>query len=69
MAPFFRYLKARRRVLLAWGLFVLCFLISFLLYHLPVGAVLYPAGLCLLLGGLLTALDFRRVCRDHRRLL
>lgn len=69
MALFFRYLKARRRVLLAWGLFVLCFLISFLLYHLPVGAVLYPAGLCLLLGGLLTALDFRRVCRDHRRLL
>lgn len=69
MALFFRYLNARRRVLLAWGLFVLCFLISFLLYHLPVGAVLYPAGLCLLLGGLLTALDFRRVCRDHRRLL
>ena len=69
MALFFRYLKARRRVLLAWGLFVLCFLISFLLYHLPVGAVLYPAGLCLLLGGLLTALDFRRVYRNHRRLL
>ncbi len=69
MALFFRYLKARRRVLLAWGLFVLCFLISFLLYHLPVGAVLYPAGLCLLPGGLLTALDFRRVYRNHRRLL
>lgn len=69
MALFFRYLNARRRVLLAWGLFVLCFLISFLLYHLPVGAVLYPAGLCLLLGGLLTALDFRRVYRDHRRLM
>ena len=69
MALFFRYLKARRRVILAWGLFVLCFLIAFLLYHLPVGAVLYPAGLCLLLGGLLTGLDFRRVRRDHQRLL
>ena len=63
------YLRSRRRVLLFSALCTLLFSVSFLLYHLPVEAVLYPAGLCLLLGGLLTALDFRRVCRDHRRLL
>ena len=43
MKLFFRYLHQHRRGLLLAGLFCVIFCVSFLLYHLPVGAVLYPA--------------------------
>lgn len=52
------YLRSRRRVLIFSALCVLLFSISFFLYHLPVEAVLYPAGLCLLLGGIALGWDF-----------
>lgn len=38
----------------------LIFLASFLLYHLPAGAVLYPAALCAAIGLLCAAMDFFR---------
>ena len=40
------YLKQRRRWLVLLAVCVLVFVVSFLLYHLPVAAVLYPSGLC-----------------------
>ena len=59
------YLRSLRRVLIFSALCTLLFCISFLLYHLPVEAVLYPAGLCLLLGGIALGIDFLRFRRRH----
>ncbi len=66
---FFRlYVKQRRLGILFFLLFCLIFLVVFLLYHLPAGAILYPALLCGLLGILFLAFDFRRAYRKHRLL-
>ena len=62
------YLRSRRRVLLFSALCALLFSVSFLLYHLPVEAVLYPAGLCALLGSIALGLDVIRFRRRHRLL-
>lgn len=60
----------RQRRIGALTLLLLCVLltVSFLLYRLPLGAVLYPCLLCLLLCALMTAADFRHVRRKHRQL-
>ena len=52
-------------MLLFSALCALLFSVSFLLYHLPVEAVLYPAGLCLLLGGISLGIDFLQFRRRH----
>ncbi len=62
------YLRSRRRVLLFSVLCALLFCVSFLLYHLPVEAVLYPAGLCLLLDGIALGWDFLQFRRRHNLL-
>lgn len=63
------YLKQRRREILISMLFDLIFIVIFALYHLPLQAVLYPAGLCALLGILFLAVDFQRVSQRHKQLL
>ncbi len=68
MQLFWPYIKQRGRELLAFGLFSLIFLVSFVLYRLPIGAVLYPATLCLVLCMLFIGIDFRRVQTKHKRL-
>jgi len=68
MKLFFAYLKQRGRLLLALVLFCLIFIVSFALYHLPVAAVLYPAGICLVMATAFVAYDFQKVRRKHRRL-
>lgn len=68
MNLFLRYLRGRLPLI---GLFLtLCALFtgSLLLYQLPVRAVLYPAGLCLLLLALYLGLDFSRTAETHRLL-
>lgn len=53
------------------GYFVCCcmiFLISFLLYGLPAGAVLYPCILCAAAGLLFLAVDYLQVREKHLRL-
>lgn len=62
------YLKQRWKGIAAAGLFCLIFLITFFLYRLPVGAILYPAALCLLLGILFIAVDFAGICAKHKRI-
>lgn len=54
------YLKERRLMLAAFLLFVGVFAVSFALYGLPLAAVGYPAGLCVLLGACLAAWDYGR---------
>lgn len=68
MKLFRAYLKQRRKGMLVFLLFCAIFLASFFLYRLPVGAVLYPSALCLLLGAFLLGIDFSRVKKKHERL-
>ncbi len=68
MNLFFRYLRQRRRQL---SVTIFCFgifLCSFALYHLPIGAVLYPALLCIIIEFVFWILDFFSVRRLHVRL-
>ena len=65
MKLFLRYLKSRLGVLLLFAAFALILAFSFVLYHLPAEAVLYPAALCLVLDAVVLVLDFLRVRRRH----
>ena len=64
-----RYVRERRRVVIAFGVVCAIFAVSFALYHLPLAAVGYPAGLCLLAGLIWAVWDSRRLRRRHERLL
>lgn len=68
MKLFLQYLKQRRRVLIVGAVFCIVFAVSFLLYHLPMGAVIYPILLCATLGILIMVFDFLRVKREHEAL-
>ena len=68
MRLFFAYLRQRRGGILALTLFCAVFAVSFLLFRLPAGAVLYPAAVCALLGAVFLLADFSRALRKHRAL-
>ena len=68
MLIFIQYLKQRRRIWIVGAVFCVIFAVSFLLYHLPIGAVIYPTLLCAALGILIMFLDFLRVKREHEAL-
>ena len=59
MRLFAAYLKQRVKVLVAFALFCVIFAIIFGLYRLPLGAVIYPAVLCAILGAVFVALTSR----------
>lgn len=65
MKLFLAYIRRRQKVIIAFFLFCALFGVSFLLYHLPVGAVLYPSMLCALLGIVFMIWDFSHVKRKH----
>ena len=61
------YLRAQRRGMLFLGFCCLIFTVSFALYGLPLGAVLYPAALCAAAGGIMLLLSLRKsraVCQE-----
>ena len=68
MKGFFRlYLRAQRRGMLFLGFCCLIFTVSFALYGLPLGAVLYPAALCAAAGEIILLLSLRKsraVCQE-----
>ena len=68
MELFFQYLKQRRRIWILYAVFCLIFAVSFLLYHLPIEAVIYPTLLSAVLGILVMVFDFLRVKREHEAL-
>jgi len=68
MKLFLQYLKQRRRIFIVGIVFCVIFSVSFLLYHLPIGAVIYPTLLCAALGILIMVFDFLRVKREHEAL-
>ena len=65
---FLNYLKKRRAQIIAFIVFFLVFLFAFALYDLPLGAVVYPALVCLCLGILAGAADFKKAKRKHEML-
>ena len=68
MRLFFKYIKQRRRGMAIGAVFCIIFLATFLMYHLPAGAIFYPAGLCIFLGLIIMTADFWRVKRKHKML-
>lgn len=68
MRLFFKYLKQKRRSVIACGVFALIFAVSFFLYRLPVEAVIYPVFLCAVIGLFLLGFDYLRVKRKHEAL-
>lgn len=68
MKLFRQYLKGHKRLLILLTVFCIVFTSSFLLYHLPLGAVLYPAVLCAIIGLVGCVLDFIHAKRDHEAL-
>lgn len=68
MKLFLQYLKQRRRIFIVGIVFCVIFAVSFLLYHLPIAAVLYPTLLCVVLGIFIMVFDFLRVKREHEAL-
>lgn len=69
MSLCFLYLK-EKRVGIAFGfLCVMIFFVSFVLYHLPLIAVVYPACLCLVLGIFVLLGEFLSVKKKHEELI
>ncbi|MGN1369306.1 MAG: sensor histidine kinase [Aristaeellaceae bacterium] len=65
---FFLYLKQRWKLMGLFVLFAAIEMLVFALYALPLAAVLYPLGLCFVIGVLALVGDFRRVSHRHKRL-
>ena len=68
MDLFKSYIKERRIGITVFFLFCAVFFATFLLYRLPMKAVLYPTLLCSLLGVIFIFVDFVRVRRRHKQL-
>lgn len=68
MKLLFRYLWSKLGGIALFIAFAVIFAISFALYRLPLEAVLYPAGLCLLLGAGCAAAGFLRMKKRHAAL-
>ncbi len=68
MKFFLTYLRKRRTLILTFLLFCLIFLCAFVLYHLPAGAVVYPAIVCLCIGTLIAAVDLSKARHKHKTL-
>lgn len=68
MKLFWQYLKGRKRTALVMAIFCMVFIISFILYHLPLRAVIYPMILCACIGSVWCLIDFMCVKREHEEL-
>lgn len=62
------YLNYRKKVILVFLIFAVIFSVSFVLYHLPLGAVLYPLALCLLVALIFVIRDFNNIRKTHKDL-
>lgn len=64
-----RYLREHVNYILLQAVFVCVFVAAFMLYHLPLAAVLYPAGLCFLAGSLFAGISVYKTYRKHEKLV
>ena len=65
MKLFLSYLKSKQKLLAALALFAATFIVAFLLYKLPLMAIIYPMALCLLFGAIICAADFSHEKKKH----
>lgn len=65
MKLFLRYIRQRLGIISAATGFCLLFIVSFILYRLPLKAVMYPVLLCLLAAIFLMLMDFCHIKRRH----
>lgn len=65
MRLFLKYLKQQKRIFILLAVFACIFVLSFLLYRLPLRAVLYPLLLCSVIGAVALAVGFLRVRKKH----
>lgn len=63
------YLKQRRKSIFVFLLFCSIFFCVFALYHLPLEAVIYPAGLCAILGSIFFGTEYKKAKKKHRNLV
>lgn len=68
MKLFGTYLKYRIRTVVYFVLVCAVFTVSFMLYGLPVLAVIYPSALCAAVGVIFAVMDFLRIKRIHESL-
>ena len=68
MRLFCTYLGTKKKPLLLSAAFAVLFTLSFVLFRLPVRAVLYPTLLCVIVGGVYLAVDFLSVLKKHKEL-
>ena len=66
---FLAFLKQHWKGILLLGVFAVVFSVIFLLYHLPVEAVLYAALICLIIGLICAGVEFYYYAVRHRRLM
>lgn len=59
------YFNQHKNIIIIFIVFVSIFMCSFLLYDIPVMAVLYPAALCVFVGGLLFLADYFKAQKKH----
>lgn len=64
----FMYFGKRKKSLLVFLLFIIIFGGVFFLYSLPLKAILYPALICMIIGGIILFLDYRKAFSKHKRL-
>ncbi len=69
MKLFSMYLKQRRKTVLILLFFYFIFAVTFLMYHLPIKAVIYPALLCSLLSIIFIIVDLSKVRKKHVKLV
>lgn len=63
------YLKQKRKSIIVFILFCTIFFCMFVLYHLPLEAVLYPTGLCAILGICFWGMEYKNIYEKHRSLV
>lgn len=63
-----QYLVQRKNILIIEVLFLVIFVVSFKLYHLPLEAVIYPAILCAIIGIIVMIYDFIKIKDKHNNL-
>ena len=69
MIGFIQWMQCKKGFLLKEGLFAVIFWVTFVLYHLPVRAVLYPVLLCFFMGLLFLVMDYRHFLIRHQQLM
>lgn len=65
MIFFCKYVRYHIKTLIMLALFFIIFVVTFLLYHLPIGAVIYPSMLCFIIALVIFTFGFSRAKAKH----